>query len=106
MLSTRMKRRLIVARPLLHRPRILTLDELTTGLDPQARQLIWQRLRQLKREGVTLILATHYMEETEQLCDRAAILEPRVARVDFWGCVGATLAPYTQRLIGLYTFLR
>jgi len=74
-LSTGMKRRLIVARSLLHCPRILILDEPTTGLDPQARHLIWQRLRQLKREGVTLILTTHYMEEAEQLCDRAAILD-------------------------------
>lgn len=74
-LSSGMKRRLIIARALLHRPRILVLDEPTTGLDPQARHLTWQRLRQLKREGVTMILTTHSMEEAAQLCDRVAILD-------------------------------
>lgn len=74
-LSAGMKRRLIIARALLHHPKILLLDEPTTGLDPQARHLIWQRLRKLKREGTTLILTTHYMEEAEQLSDRVAILE-------------------------------
>ena len=68
-LSTGMKRRLLVARALLNRPRLLVADEPTTGLDPQARHLIWQRLRQLKSEGVTLILTTQYMEEAQQLCD-------------------------------------
>ena len=74
-LSAGMKRRLIIARALLHHPKILLLDEPTTGLDPQARHLIWQRLRKLKREGVTMLLTTHYMEEAEQLSDRVAILE-------------------------------
>lgn len=74
-LSAGMKRRLIIARALIQRPRILILDEPTTGLDPQARHLIWQRLRSLKREGVTQILTTHYMEEATQLCDRVAIMD-------------------------------
>lgn len=74
-LSAGMKRRLIIARALLHHPKILLLDEPTTGLDPQARHLIWQRLRKLKRGGITLILTTHYMEEAEQLSDRVAILD-------------------------------
>jgi len=73
-LSTGMKRRLLVARALLNKPQIIIADEPTTGLDPQARHLIWQRLRQLKRQGVTLILTTQYMEEAEQLCDRIVIM--------------------------------
>lgn len=74
-LSAGMKRRLILARALLNQPRIVILDEPTTGLDPQARHMIWQRLRLLKREGTTLFLTTHYMEEASQLCDRLAVLD-------------------------------
>ncbi len=73
-LSGGMKRRLLIARALLNKPRLLILDEPTTGLDPQARHLIWDRLRALKGQGVTLILTTHYMEEAEQLCDRLVIM--------------------------------
>jgi lipooligosaccharide transport system ATP-binding protein len=73
-LSTGMKRRLLVARALLNRPQIIIADEPTTGLDPQARHLVWQRLRQLKSQGVTLILTTQYMEEAQQLCDRIVIM--------------------------------
>ncbi len=73
-LSTGMKRRLLVARSLLNRPRIIVADEPTTGLDPQARHLIWQRLRQLKNQGTTLILTTQYMEEAQQLCDRIVVM--------------------------------
>jgi lipooligosaccharide transport system ATP-binding protein len=73
-LSTGMKRRLLVARALINRPRIIVADEPTTGLDPQARHLIWQRLRQLKTEGTTLILTTQYMEEAQQLCDRIVVM--------------------------------
>ena len=73
-LSTGMKRRLLIARALLNQPRIIIADEPTTGLDPQARHLIWQRLRQLKSQGVTLILTTQYMEEAQQLCDRIVIM--------------------------------
>ena len=74
-LSGGMKRRLIVARALLNDPDLIILDEPTTGLDPQARHLIWERVRQLKREGRTIILTTHYMDEAEQLCDRLAVME-------------------------------
>jgi len=74
-LSGGMKRRLLVARALLNEPTIMILDEPTTGLDPQARHLIWQRLRALKNKGVTMILNTHYMEEAQQLCDRLLILD-------------------------------
>jgi lipooligosaccharide transport system ATP-binding protein len=73
-LSTGMKRRLLVARALLNKPRFIIADEPTTGLDPQARHLIWQRLRQLKAEGSTLILTTQYMEEAQQLCDRIVVM--------------------------------
>lgn len=74
-LSGGMKRRLLVARALLNEPSIMILDEPTTGLDPQARHLIWQRLRSLKNKGVTIVLNTHYMEEAQQLCDRLLILD-------------------------------
>ncbi len=73
-LSAGMRRRLIIARALINAPRLLVLDEPTTGLDPQARHLLWQRLRQLKAQGVTMVLTTHYMEEAEQLCDRLIIV--------------------------------
>ena len=73
-LSGGMKRRLLIARALLNAPKILVLDEPTTGLDPQARHLIWQKLRMLQSGGVTILLSTHYMEEASRLCDRLAIL--------------------------------
>ena len=73
-LSGGMRRRLMIARALVNDPDVVVLDEPTTGLDPQARHIIWQRLRELKRHGKTLILTTHYMEEAEQLCDDIMIL--------------------------------
>lgn len=73
-LSGGLKRRLVIARALINRPEIVILDEPTTGLDPQARHLVWQKLRSLKANGVTLILTTHYMEEAVQLCDRLVIM--------------------------------
>ena len=74
-LSTGMKRRLILARALVNEPRILLLDEPTTGLDPQARHLIWDKVRSLKKQGVTIILTTHYMDEAAELCDRTLIMD-------------------------------
>ena len=74
-LSGGMKRRLLIARALINDPEIVVLDEPTTGLDPQARLLVWERLRRLADEGKTLILTTHYMEEATQLCDRLVIME-------------------------------
>src|ERR1700746_2979649 len=73
-LSGGMKRRLTIARSLINDPDILILDEPTTGLDPQARHVVWDRLFRLKQRGVTLILTTHYMDEAEQLCDRLVVL--------------------------------
>ena len=73
-LSGGMKRRLVIARALLNQPRLLILDEPTTGLDPQVRHIIWDKLRQLKRQGTTLLLSTHYMEEAFALCDTILIL--------------------------------
>jgi len=74
-LSGGMKRRLTLARALINDPQLLILDEPTTGLDPQARQLIWRRLRQLLAQGKTLMLTTHYMEEAERLCDRVMVMD-------------------------------
>jgi lipooligosaccharide transport system ATP-binding protein len=73
-LSGGMKRRVLVARALMNEPELLILDEPTTGLDPQARHLVWEKLRSLRRQGVTLTLTTHYMEEAAQLCDRLVIM--------------------------------
>ena len=74
-LSGGMKRRLTIARALINQPELLLLDEPTTGLDPQARHLVWERLWQLKAQGVTQVLTTHYMDEAEQLCDRLVIMD-------------------------------
>jgi lipooligosaccharide transport system ATP-binding protein len=74
-LSGGMRRRLTIARSLINSPDVLLLDEPTTGLDPQARHVLWERLFQLKQDGVTLILTTHYMDEAEQLCDRLVIMD-------------------------------
>jgi lipooligosaccharide transport system ATP-binding protein len=74
-LSGGMKRRLTIARSLVNRPDMLLLDEPTTGLDPQARHVVWERLFRLKQQGVTLVLTTHYMDEAEQLCDRLVVMD-------------------------------
>lgn len=74
-LSSGMKRRLILARALINEPRILVLDEPTTGLDPQARHLIWDKVQDLQKQGVTIVLTTHYMDEAAHLCDRTVIMD-------------------------------
>jgi lipooligosaccharide transport system ATP-binding protein len=74
-LSGGMKRRLTIARSLINQPDLLLLDEPTTGLDPQARHQLWDRLFRLKQQGVTLVLTTHYMDEAEQLCDRLVVMD-------------------------------
>ncbi|OHD64483.1 MAG: ABC transporter [Spirochaetes bacterium RBG_13_51_14] len=74
-LSSGMKRRVILMRALINQPQILILDEPTTGLDPQARHLIWDKIKRLKKQGVTIVLTTHYMEEAAHLCDRMLIMD-------------------------------
>lgn len=74
-LSGGMKRRILLARALINEPRMIILDEPTTGLDPHSRHSVWEKLKHLKEEGITLLLTTHYMEEAEMLCDRVAIMD-------------------------------
>jgi lipooligosaccharide transport system ATP-binding protein len=90
-----MKRRLAIARSLINRPELLLLDEPTTGLDPQARHLLWERLWQLKAEGVSMVLTTHYMDEAEQLCDRLVIMDQ--ARIVAEGSPRELIDRYTSR---------
>ena len=94
-LSGGMKRRLTIARSLINRPDLLLLDEPTTGLDPQARHLLWDRLYRLKQEGVTLVLTTHYMDEAEQLCDRLVVMDK--GRIVAEGSPRALIERYSTR---------
>ena len=94
-LSGGMKRRLTIARSLINEPTMLLLDEPTTGLDPQARHLLWERFYQLKRQGVTTVLTTHYMEEAEQLCDRLVIMDG--GRIVAEGSPRQLVAQYSTR---------
>jgi lipooligosaccharide transport system ATP-binding protein len=94
-LSGGMKRRLTIARGLINEPDLMLLDEPTTGLDPQARHLVWDRLYRLKRQGVTLILTTHYMDEAEQLCDRLVVMDK--ARIVAEGSPRALVEAHSSR---------
>ena len=94
-LSGGMKRRLTIARALINEPQLLLLDEPTTGLDPQARHLLWDRLYRLKQRGVTLVLTTHYMDEAEQLCDRLVVMDK--ARIVAEGSPRALIERYSTR---------
>ena len=94
-LSGGMKRRLTIARSLINDPELLLLDEPTTGLDPQARHLLWDRLFRLKQEGVTLIITTHYMDEAEQLCDRLVVMDG--GKIVAEGSPGGLIAQYSTR---------
>jgi lipooligosaccharide transport system ATP-binding protein len=94
-LSGGMKRRLTIARALVNEPEIVLLDEPTTGLDPQARHLVWERLFRLKQQGVTLVLTTHYMDEAEQLCDRLVVMDG--GRIAAEGSPRALIEQYSTR---------
>ena len=94
-LSGGMKRRLTIARALINDPRILLLDEPTTGLDPQARHILWDRLFRLKEQGTTLVLTTHYMDEAEQLCDRLVVVDK--GRIMAEGSPAALIREYSSR---------
>jgi lipooligosaccharide transport system ATP-binding protein len=94
-LSGGMKRRLTIARSLVNDPELLLLDEPTTGLDPQARHLLWDKLFRLKRDGVTLIVTTHYMDEAEQLCDRLVVMD--AGRIVACGSPTELISTYSTR---------
>jgi len=94
-LSGGMKRRLTIARALISEPDLILLDEPTTGLDPQARHVLWDRLYQLKARGVTLVLTTHYMDEAEQLCDRLVVMDG--GRIVAQGSPRGLIAEHTSR---------
>ncbi|HEY1359361.1 MAG TPA: ABC transporter ATP-binding protein [Thermoleophilaceae bacterium] len=94
-LSGGMKRRLLIARALVNNPQLVVLDEPTTGLDPQARIAVWNLLEQLRAEGVTLLITTHYMEEAERICDRLVIMDG--GRIVSEGAPGDLLERYNER---------
>jgi lipooligosaccharide transport system ATP-binding protein len=94
-LSGGMKRRLTIARALVSEPELVIMDEPTTGLDPQARHLLWDRLYRLKQQGVTLIITTHYMDEAEQLCDRLVVMDG--GRIAAEGSPAALIAEWSAR---------
>jgi lipooligosaccharide transport system ATP-binding protein len=94
-LSGGMKRRLTIARALVNEPELLLLDEPTTGLDPQARHLVWDRLYRLKQQGVTIVLTTHYMDEAEQLCDRLIVMDK--AKIVASGSPRSLIEQYSSR---------
>jgi lipooligosaccharide transport system ATP-binding protein len=101
-MSGGMKRRLTIARSLINEPTLLLLDEPTTGLDPQARHLLWDRLYRLKQRGVTLVLTTHYMDEAEQLCDRLVVMDK--ARIVAEGSPRELIERYSTREVAELRF--
>ena len=101
-LSGGMKRRLTIARSLINDPEIMLLDEPTTGLDPQARHVLWDRLYRLKQQGVTLVLTTHYMDEAEQLCDRLVVMDK--GRIVAEGSPRSLIAEHSSREVAELRF--
>ncbi len=107
-LSGGMKRRLIIARALLNNPKLLILDEPTTGLDPQVRHLIWEKLRNLKRQGMTILLTTHYMDEAFQICDRIIIMNKgeKILEGNPHELVNANIEPFVLEVNSKDSFCR
>lgn len=101
-LSGGMKRRLTIARSLVNDPELLLLDEPTTGLDPQARHVLWDKLFRLKQQGVTLVITTHYMDEAEQLCDRLVVMDQ--GRIAAEGTPATLIAQYASREVAEVRF--
>ncbi|HSL97979.1 MAG TPA: ABC transporter ATP-binding protein [Candidatus Deferrimicrobiaceae bacterium] len=101
-LSGGMKRRLTIARSLINEPELILLDEPTTGLDPQARHLLWDRLYRLKQRGTTLVLTTHYMDEAEQLCDRLVVMDK--AKIVAEGSPQQLIERYSSREVAEFRF--
>jgi lipooligosaccharide transport system ATP-binding protein len=101
-LSGGMKRRLTIARALVNDPKILLLDEPTTGLDPQARHILWDRLFRLKEQGTTLVLTTHYMDEAEQLCDRLVVVDKGAIMAE--GSPASLIREYSSREVAEVRF--
>src|SRR5213079_3771275 len=101
-LSGGLKRRLTIARALINEPDILLLDEPTTGLDPQARHVVWDRLYRLKQRGVTIVLTTHYMDEAEQLCDRLVVMDR--ARIVAEGSPLDLISRYSTKEVAEFRF--
>jgi lipooligosaccharide transport system ATP-binding protein len=101
-LSGGMKRRLTIARSLINEPDVMLLDEPTTGLDPQARHLVWDRLYRLKQRGVTLVLTTHYMDEAEQLCDRLVVMDK--AKIVAEGSPQGLIQRYSTKEVAEFRF--
>ncbi|CAN5375576.1 ATP-binding cassette domain-containing protein [soil metagenome] len=101
-LSGGMKRRLTIARSLVNSPELLLLDEPTTGLDPQARHLLWDQLFRLKQQGVTLVITTHYMDEAEQLCDRLVVMDKGVVAAE--GSPAELIRQYSTREVAELRF--
>jgi ABC-2 type transport system ATP-binding protein len=100
-LSGGMRRRLLIARGLMHRPQVVFMDEPTVGLDPQARRLIWGLIESLRKKGITIMLTTHYIEEAEALCDRVAIMRAgRIIALDSPASLKARVGRYSLECIG------
>lgn len=106
-LSGGMRRRLLIARGLMHRPQVVFMDEPTVGLDPQARRLIWGLIESLRKGGITILLTTHYIEEADALCDRVAIMQAgKIIALDAPAVLKAGVGSYSLECIGRYDIPR
>jgi ABC-2 type transport system ATP-binding protein len=102
-----MRRRLLIARGLMHRPMVVFMDEPTVGLDPQARRMIWGLIESLKRNGITILLTTHYIEEADALCDRVAIMQGgKIISLDKPGVLKEGVGKYAVECLGRYDIPR